>query len=669
MSNRFSSGTYFHMNGTVYQVKNLLKDSKLNIEKITTGEIETTTITHLITLFFDGELEFIEENNGNKVVKAVIHFQDIGDCSNWQREVAKYRLWVIKPFLDSNSRTIEAVKNRVEEVKSTLQIQNEPTLKREFLNSVSVTSIYKWIHLYTLGELRALVPSPNRGGKGKGRLSNEVEFIIQTVIDDIYMVRESVPACDVVDEVMLRIHEENAQRDESELLKAPSERTIHRRVEQVDNYKKSVVKKGKKSTNQERKQFGIMIRATRPFQRLALDTTTIDNIILDDETLLPLGRACLTFALDEYAEYPGGFYLGFEPPSYLTTLSCLAHTMRPKPDIQKLYGTKHGWISYGIPASIWIDNAKEFIGNDLRDSCYQLGIDLSQVPFHTPHLKPQVERFFGTMNTGLIHKFGGTTFSSIHERGNYNSVDNAVLTYSFLQKMIVIFLIDFYAEQFHRGINSIPARRWEEALAQGFSPRLPRRLDDINVLLGRTQDRKIWHYGVDLFGLRYNCDDLSVIRTNLKKEKAKIKYDPADLSSVHVLNPVTREYLEVPALATDYATGLSLWQHNAIKRYARENREKVDIYALAETKRVLRELAAESMARKKLVTRKRAARFAYGGKSGDQIYREQQEKGNDVHLTGDQEDSSLAQLNNKDLDLNLDNVDHAGWSLEQNDSE
>jgi putative transposase len=75
----------------------------------------------------------------------------------------------------------------------------------------------------------------------------------------------------------------------------------------------------------------------------------VDLIVVDAADLLPLGRPTLTYCLDTATRYPLGFYLGFEPPSYLTVMACLYHAILVKPDIRARYATQHDWLAYGIP--------------------------------------------------------------------------------------------------------------------------------------------------------------------------------------------------------------------------------------------------------------------------------------------------------------------------------
>jgi len=228
-----------------------------------------------------------------------------------------------------------------------------------------------------------------------------------------------------------------------------------------------------------------------------------------------------------------------------------------------------------LPLSTCYSNGKEFIGCDLEDACDCLNITLHQVPVKAPNFKGTIEREFRTLNEGLIHKLPGTTFSNVEQRGNYDSIKNAALSLDSLEKLINIFIVDIYSQRFHRGLGGIPARVWEQKTATtGFFPRLPNSREELLVLLGRVDQRSIHAYGIEFEKLIYNCDALGPIREELKGKKAKIKYHPGDMSTIHVYSSLSGDYIKVPAVdSTGYTSNLSLWKHRLIRKLARDNQE------------------------------------------------------------------------------------------------
>lgn len=422
-------------------------------------------------------------------------------------------------------------------------------------------------------------------------------------------------------ETQLRVDEKNSAGDITAPLKPPSYATVSRRINELDAEALYRAKYGKRAADAEFAQFEKTPLPSRPLVRVEIDHTRLDLILIDTADELPLGRPTLTTVIDTATRYPLGYYLGFEPASYLSVMEALSHAFRPKQNVREQYGTAHEWLAYGLPRTLVVDGGKEFRGRDLKDACLQLGIHLELAPKYAPEFKAVVERFFGTNNTGLIHTLDGTTFSNIFQRGDYESLKAAKLSLHDVDKIMHIFLLDYYAEAFHEGLQGIPARRWETFVQDGFTPRLPANIDELEILLGRTEERTIFNYGINLFGIRYNATALALVRTQLKEgEKVKVKYHPADISRIYVYDPFGNRYVEVPATEPEYVQGLSLWKHRVIRNFLLREQDSVDEAGLAWAKRKIRQIVAEAKARSKgSTTRKRIARYETNGRSAQNL--------------------------------------------------
>lgn len=613
---RFSSGARFRWQGTTYQIIRLLPLGQANIENILSGATLIVEISTLIQALFACELHFVSKN-GNIVLDAQEETEitephlSISDYPAELVSIARYRLDVIRPLLEMQRRTRADVLDHVQKIKTTQQDE------RSLQNSVSAASIYRWISDYVSSgnDLRALIPSVHeRGGKNITRLRDETDSLVEMVIQDKYKAREKVTIDVVRYELAVRIAEENRVRPAHDQLKMPSRATLARRVGASSACQDYKIQRERNSIRQTETQCGQTPYPSLPLERVEIDHTRSDLIVIDDRDNLPLGRLTFTYCLDTATRYPLGYYLGFEPPSYLTVMECLHHAIQPKGDVRKLCGAEHEWLAYGIPSTLVIDNGKEFIGHDLEDACLLLGVVLQYTPVRTPQFKAGVERMFGSLNTMFFHTLPGTTFSNPGERGSYNSAEQACIYLSDVDKMINIFLLDFYAERFHHGLNGIPARRWEEKMQRGFAPALPPSAEELSILLGRTTTRVLHHYGIEFASLRYNCDELISLRTRMKGQAAKIKYHPADLSCLHVYDTFERQYIRVPALADEYTHGLSLWKHRVIRQFALEEQDQVDLEALGKAKRKIQQIVDADRRRKRQGTRTRIARWESAGK-------------------------------------------------------
>lgn len=599
-----------------FEVVQALDGGQLRLENLLTGHICEAAIAALVTALFDGHLRFelperlAKPRKANGELVTNLKHTDLSSIPPQLALVARHRLTILEPLLalPKAERTRRWVAEYVAGIRNAA---NRAALAVELQEAISVASVYRWLSEYQRadGDLRALIPeTTRRGGVGKSRMSPEAETLLDAVIKDILLRRETATHTDVRDELAVRINNANAQLAPSERMRLPAMSTIQRRVAALDLQQRLTAKQGIRSARRALRQHGQTAGPNLPLERVEIDHTRLDLIVVDDTDGLPLGRPTLTYCLDYATRYPLGYYLGFEPPSWHAVMECLHQAICPKPLVRKVFDTQHEWLACGVPVAMRIDNGKEFIGNDLKDACLLLGIVLEQAPVLSPEFKPGVERMFGTLNTGLIHGLPGTTFGSPLKRGDYDTIGQACVTLAEFERMLNVFLVDVYAQRFHRGMNGIPAHRWAQACQSGFSPRLPSSREELLILLGRAQTRVIHSYGIELEGLRFNTAGLSTIRHRLNGAPVKVKYHPGNLGQIHVFDPLGKEYVAVPALDAAYASGLSLWKHRVIRAHAREELGRVDIVALGEAKRQVRDIVDIARQRKRIGTRQRVAR-------------------------------------------------------------
>ncbi len=604
-------GTRLRWRETVYAVHRASADGQVSLENQTTGIILAVPRAEIVAALFAGDLVILPARIGPDTPPTP-EYPTLADCPPHLAAIARYRLSVLEPLLPFAPRPGQArIAARVAEVQIT-----QTAMDKTLAQSVSVVSVYRWWNDYMTGgnDVRALIPrTAARGGSGKSRLQSEVETIVDDVIRTRYLAREAITIDAVTQEIAVRINEANQALDVAHRLTMPGRSTVARRIDALDVREKVAARQGSAAARRLR-QFDASDPPTMPLERVEIDHTRSDLIVLDERDNLPLGRLTLTYCLDVATRYPLGYYLGFEPASYLAVMECLYHAICPKPDVRERYHVAHDWLAYGVPATLVIDNGKEFIGQDLQDACLLLGIVLQRTPVRTPHFKGTIERSFRTLNTLLFHQLPGTTFSNPTQRGSYKSLEQACVYRNEVDAVLHQGLLDLYAEQFHRGLEGVPARRWEQAVAGGFSPRLPPNGDDPRVLLGRIAERVVQHYGIDFESLRYQSDELITLRTRQRGAPVRIKYHPGDLSQIYVYDSVEHRYIPVPAADQEYTANLSLWKHRVIRQTILDEKREVSLVALGAARRRIQDLMSQGQHRRRVGTRTQMARWDTAGR-------------------------------------------------------
>ena len=412
-------------------------------------------------------------------------------------------------------------------------------------------------------------------------------------------------------EILRRLTHANKFRPESEQLSIPSRSTIYREIQRRSPYEIMVARYGKRRAEMEFRVSGAGPDTSRTLQRVTMDHTPSDIIVVDDDSMLPIGRPTITSALDEYSRCPMGFYSGFEPPSCLSVMRCLKHAILPKTYVPRDFpGIKNRWECYGVPELVVVDNPAEFHSSHFERACLQIGADIQYAKVLVPWYKGKLERFQGTMCHNLMHGNPGTTFSNILERDDYDPSRHAVVLLSTFREMLHKWVIDVYLQTPHRGINDTPAHRWHSEMTS-LPPPLPPSASELDVVLGMTVQRVVFHYGIELEGLKYNGPELGELRRRMGVgAKVELTFDPGDLGHVNVLDRQKETYIRVPAVDQGYAKGLSFWQNKVIRRYAQRQLDaRTDIVALAQAKAEIRALVDRDFNRKSTRGRKRHARF------------------------------------------------------------
>ncbi|MBF4377430.1 transposase, partial [Vibrio anguillarum] len=96
---------------------------------------------------------------------------------------------------------------------------------------------------------------------------------------------------------------------------------------------------------------------TRILERVEIDHTPLDLILLHDDLLIPLGRAYLTLLVDVFSGCIIGFHLGFKAPSYVSASKAILHSIKKKDYISSLpIELQNEWPCSGKIENLVVDN-------------------------------------------------------------------------------------------------------------------------------------------------------------------------------------------------------------------------------------------------------------------------------------------------------------------------
>jgi putative transposase len=207
-----------------------------------------------------------------------------------EREEAWRRYTVIRPLLawPAHTRTRRAIEAYLSSLSSS---SDAGRAAGRGGGASSRGSVERYLRAFEAsgGDIRALVPATEWGGVGESRLDAEVEGIVQGVLAECRVAPAQRTVRDVYFMVVERVRVRNQGRVPEERLAPPGLSTIERRVRAGGG---AGVLRRRPGPGERRAAAGVRPgpRAVRPLERVELDHTVLDLIVVDEEDCLPIGR-------------------------------------------------------------------------------------------------------------------------------------------------------------------------------------------------------------------------------------------------------------------------------------------------------------------------------------------------------------------------------------------
>ncbi|NEA59351.1 transposase family protein [Streptomyces sp. SID13666] len=331
--------------------------------------------------------------------------------------------------------------------------------------------------------------------------------------------------------------------------------------------------KGKRSIADAPKGTSGRLRATRPGEFVVLDTNCLDVFAMEPVTCQWV-RCELTVAMDLYSRCITGLRLTPVSTKSTDVAGVLYETVRPR-EVPQDGGEPLPYC--GVPSTVVVeadklvdrdgqpllptvaaetiifDHGKVYLSNHIESVCAKLDISLQPARPKTPTDKP-IERWFRTLNQGLLAALPGYKGSDVHSRGE-KVEDEAFFFIDELEAIIREWIARIYHRRHHRGlcIPEVPGLKlspldmFEHGVTRAGPLRIPARP---NLALEFLEEERvpIHHYGVELEGLRYNGDALNDYRNQpspyrgVDAGKWPIALDRGDVTKAYFQDPKQRTW-------------------------------------------------------------------------------------------------------------------------------
>jgi len=374
--------------------------------------------------------------------------------------------------------------------------------------------------------------------------------------------------------------------------------------------------KGKRSIADAPKGTYGRLRATRPGEYVVLDTNCLDVFAMEPVTCRWV-RCELTVAMDLYSRCITGLRLTPVSTKSTDVAGVLFETVRPREapedggellpycgvpsavvvDADKLVDRDGQPLLPTVAAeTIIFDHGKVYLSNHIQSVCAKLDISLQPARPKTPTDKP-VERWFRTLNQGLLAALPGYKGSDVHSRGE-KVEDEAFFFIDELEAIIREWITQIYHRRHHRGLcvpevpglKLSPLDMFEHGVTRAGPLRIPAR-PHLALEFLEEERTTIQHYGVEIEGLRYNGDALNDYRNEpspyrgVDAGKWPIAVDRGDITKVYFQDPKLRTW---HTLNWEHAPALKGPVSREAMVYARKLAKKT--HRFPDTRRALIEL-------------------------------------------------------------------------------
>lgn len=602
------SGQKFEWNGAIYQLDRQL-DNEWQYVNINTNKSNQITLDGFYEKYASGEIRFqtrkhefipevIKQKNGEKIVAQLVLLPES------VQELMKSRRIFIESILKSYGDT-RSQKHLYDAIQ---KLWNEVWGKKP-----SPATVARWIKRYIESDkdIRALGPSNFLKGNRRERYPLEVrEFCINS-IGRVYLQLTRGSINKTLEEAKRLIRNENTLRPDGYKLAYPKNSYIRALIAQIPEFDKYHKRYGANAAMHKFRNAVNSVICNKPLERVEIDHTQLDIVLVDTITGVVIGRPWLTVAVDVYTRAILGFQLSYDPPSHMTVARVLKMALLPKAYAERWPSVKGAWVMFGLMVDLIVDNGYEFHSSSLESACYELGINISFCPRKQSWWKAHIERLIGTLNRALTDGMPGRTFANITEKANYDAVGHAAISLKTMEEMIAKWIVDIYHEQTHSELGMKPREAWEQSIRNEDIP-LVANAEVLNAVVGVVSKRTLTHKGIEINNLLYNSDELEVIWKQYGKlNKVTIKWDPENLSSIQLYTP-DGKMLCIPVIPKyeQYATELTYYRHQANKAYSKKYLEdKDDDEALSIAHAEIQELAQQDMFSKSKKTRVQTKRL------------------------------------------------------------
>lgn len=565
----FQIGLTLRRGAQTLEFTRMVSPTEAQFEDVITRRAYTWSISKIQNDILKNELAVVRADPVDKsICEAEPGFvRSIDSLPEAQRNQLIYRLAILK-FLKKNGIT----RGKRKEIGSALKkMKIQPSTSKK---TPSTSTVMEWMRKWEHSGLNPTSLISRHFYKERSKaLSGLAEDLITTVLKSNYFCSHRPPLSEALSLVNTGLKKLQIEQGIVESEASISMATLRRRVNEVDPYLRDVYRFGATyARNRWRYSLG-GAGSSRALQRLEIDHTILDIVVISDTNGMPLGRPVITVIVDSFSKYLVGFYVSFAGAGLSPVLNAMKVGILNKDTFTSQAAfLSNPWLGYGIGEMYLVDNGLEFHSKQFVLAAMELNTDLQYCPVRQPWLKPNVERFF--LDLGYVLPNSGKVLKPVANMLPIDPAKTARISFSELSRGLLKYFVDVHPFKVNSRTLNRPFDLFKESFEKLPPPMLPTSFESLGLIAAHSKALTVGNEGVIMQGLKFNSKNLqSVRRTLANKYKTLVKFDPEDLGYAYIQHPKTLDWLFVENTNPSYANGLSMSQHRAI----RAHRQKFNI--------------------------------------------------------------------------------------------
>lgn len=577
-------GTVVRIGGTVCEVQEV-KENEVRLRNWETNEVKDADLDKLRKLV--GGIDFFvisPEDKDEKVIDLLARHDGerkfLSALPTDSRSKASMRDTIIKVrWLRALKQWHEERGAPVPQARDISDLIIAYLAKKHGLPVYGAATLWRWAKEGEEDATRLICKYNLRGGAGQHRTEPRSEELLMSTIERVREGKLKLSPSSIHEDMNEKTREFQKEGAASEIA-VPSISTIGRRLNKlISPYERVALKAGKKVANKAfRATVGRPV-VTHPGLVTEFDDLDTKLFCVNRALGLPWGRPWITAGVDQSSYYPAGLSLDNTSRSGWSAVNALVNSIEAKDmaAVNELYAEgeeRYEWDAHGYPTQVIFDNA---LYNNQRIVSLSTDVgDASWARPYTPTDKRAVEYFWKRMLEDFLSELPGWRGDKADSDAIKNGMCTAVLDVDELKMRLLRWMLGRYVKRpMESGWTSEQLYR-EQHQAISFRIKQPPDVHRLRLLKTLTfADTVTWtRNGIKMLGLLYQDADLFSLFMNRAggRMKVNIRVDPTDLEFIYVHVPGTDIVLMVECVYRDYAKGLSLYQHQMVRKFCSEKK-------------------------------------------------------------------------------------------------